>query len=41
MNDEEKKHVKMGSEELKEVLGVVSSEVPSIIKSIQIGRAHV
>jgi hypothetical protein len=34
MNDEEKKHVKMGSEELKEVLGVVSSEVPSMIKSI-------
>ena len=34
MNDEEKKHVKMGSEELKEMLGVVSSEVPSMIKSI-------
>ena len=34
MNDEERKHVKMGSEELKEVLGVVSSEVPSMIKSI-------
>lgn len=34
MDDEEKKHGKMGSEELKEVLGVVSSEVPSMIKSI-------
>ncbi len=34
MDDEEKKHGKMGSEELKEVLGVVSSEIPSMIKSI-------
>lgn len=34
MDDEEKKRGKMGSEELKEVLGVVSSEVPSMIKSI-------
>jgi len=34
MDDEEKKHGKMGSEELKEVLGVVSSEVPSMIKNI-------
>lgn len=32
--EEEKKHEKMRPEELKEVLGVVSSEVPSMIKSI-------
>lgn len=34
MVDEEKKSEKHGSEELKEVLSVVSSEVPAMIKSV-------
>jgi len=34
MVDEEKKREKHGSEELKEVLSVVSAEVPGMIKSI-------